>query len=218
MPEKTLLAWIKSLNKPVFTSAGLAAVSGKSASTISQGLSFLRGQGLVSKIYHGVWSEGDILPSPYSVLPYILPKQRAYVSFTSALHLRGIIEQIPQTITVASVAHTREIRTNAGFFLIHRIDPSFFWGFGWNREGGDFLIAEPEKALADCLYISGYKKNSFSHFPEPHFPEKFSFKKVEFYLKKIKNPKIVSYGLKRLETIRKNRGFRQADRFGGFGG
>jgi len=64
MPEKTLLAWIKSLNKPVFTAAGLAAVSGKSASTISQGLSFLRGQGLVSKIYHGVWSEGGYPSEP----------------------------------------------------------------------------------------------------------------------------------------------------------
>ncbi|MCG2725905.1 MAG: ArsR family transcriptional regulator [Elusimicrobia bacterium] len=201
MADKTLMAYIKMMGKPVFTTKELSAVSGKSQSTVSQGLTFLRGQGLVFKIYHGIWQEGKGAPSPYSVISYLFPRQRSYVSFTSALHLYGIIEQIPQTITVASISHTKEISTNAGVFLAHQIAPSFFKGFVWYKEQGDFLIAEPEKALADCLYISGFRKKQFSHFPELRFSKKFNFDRVKYWIKKIKNPKITVHALKRLESI-----------------
>jgi hypothetical protein len=65
-------------------------------------------------------------------------------------------------------------------------EPFFFFGFNWKKDGEEFLIAEPEKALADCIYISTYKKKQFSNFPELYFPKEFSFKKVEKYLEKIK--------------------------------
>jgi predicted transcriptional regulator of viral defense system len=203
MSNKTLLAYIKELNKTVFRTEELVAISGKSSSVVIQGLNFLKTQGLVFKIYHGVWSFGNKLPNPYSVIPYILPKQRAYVSFISALHLYGIIEQIPQFITLASVAHTREIKTAAGVFMVHHLNPSFFFGFDWKKDGEEFLIAEPEKALADCIYISTYKKKQFSNFPELYFPKEFNFKKVEKYLEKIKNKKAFIYALKKLENIKK---------------
>jgi predicted transcriptional regulator of viral defense system len=203
MSAKTLMAFIKELNKSVFTTAELVAVSGKSASVVSQGLNFLQSQGLTFKVYHGIWSEGKTPPDPYSVIKYLFPKQRVYVSFTSALHLHSIIEQIPQTITLASVAHTRKIKTAAGVFFIHHIEPSFFFGFDWKSDELDFLLAEPEKAMADCLYISAHKKNQFSAFPELHFPKKFSFDKIESYLKKIKNENVVVYALKRLEKIKR---------------
>ncbi|MEA3307009.1 MAG: ArsR family transcriptional regulator [Elusimicrobiota bacterium] len=201
MGDKTLMAYIKIIGKPVFTTRELSAVSGKSQSTVSQGLTFLRDQGLVFKIYHGIWQEGKGGPSPYSIIPYIFPRQRAYVSFTSALHLYGIIEQIPQTITVASVSHSKEISTNSGVFLAHQINPSFFKGFIWYKNQGDFLIAEPEKALADCFYISGFRKKQFSHFPELYFSKKFNFDRVKYWIKEIKNPKIAVHALKRLESI-----------------
>jgi len=203
MSNKTLLAYIKELNKVVFRTEELVAISGKSSSVVSQGLNFLKTQGLVFKIYHGVWSFGNKLPNSYSVIPYILPKQRVYVSFTSALHLHGIIEQIPQSLTLASVAHTREIKTRVGVFMVHHLSPSFFFGFDWKKDGEEFLLADPEKALADCLYISAYKKKQFSFFPELYFPREFNFKKVKNYLKRIKNRKASIYALRKLEIIKK---------------
>jgi len=134
MSSKTLIAYIKELNKVVFRTEELVAISGKSSSVVSQGLNFLKTQGLVFKIYHGVWSFGNKLLNPYLVIPYILPKQRVYVSFTSALHLYGIIEQIPQSVTLASVAHTREIKTTVGVFMVHHLSPSFFFGFDWKKD------------------------------------------------------------------------------------
>lgn len=198
--NKTLAAHMAVLGRPVFTSRELAAVSGKSASVVSQGLAFLEGQGLVVNVAHGVWAAGRDMPSPYAVIPYLLPKQRAYVSFTSALHLHGIVEQIPQATTLASVAHTREIRTKAGTFAIHRLAPAFFSGFYWREQGG-FFIAEPEKALVDCLYVSAFRKRQFSHFPELHFPRAFSFKKAAAWAGRITSVKTSAHVLGRLKTI-----------------
>jgi len=204
--NKTLMAYIKSLKKPIFSTDELSRVSGKSRSAVSQGLSFLLRQGLITRVSHGLWYEGNVSPSLYLAVPYLLRKQRAYVSFTSALHIYGIIEQIPQSVTLASVAHTRKIRTAIGVFVVHRISPHFFKGFNWHKSGMDFLIAEPEKALADCFYVSAYKGKRFSYFPELYFPRDFSFSKVRNWIKEIKNPRVRIYAAKQLDEIIKIHG------------
>lgn len=205
MKRQSILGAIKKLNKSVFTTYELSAVSGKSSSAVIQGLSFLQRQGVVFKVYRGIWAQTSDRPlSPYTIIPYLFSRHRAYVSFISALHLYGIIEQIPQEISLASTTHTRIIHTKAGTFSVHRIAPSFFHGFLWYKKEGDFLIAEPEKALADCLYLSGYKKRQFSHFPELHFPQSFSFKKVRMWIKKIPNPKLGSYAREKLKQIERS--------------
>lgn len=202
MARKTLIAHIMGLGLPVFSARELSAAAGRSPSTVSQGLAFLAGQGLVVKVAHGVWAVGGALPGPYAVIAHILPRQRAYVSFTSALHLHGIIEQIPQQVTLASVAHSREIRTAAGVFAVHHLAPSFFSGFAWSRGAESFLLAEPEKALVDCLYVSAFRKRQFSHFPELRFPENFSFKKAYGWIAAIKSRAAAVHARKQLDRIK----------------
>ena len=207
MSRQFILRFIKKLHRPVFTTYELSAISGKSLSTTTQALNFLQKQGLIFRIYRGIWVEADNKKlSPYTVIPFLFPKQRAYLSFISALHLYGIIEQIPQIITIASMTHTKIIQTEIGTFSIHRIAPTFFDGFNWYKETGTFLIAEPEKALIDCLYLSARRKKQFSHFPELHFPESFSFNKTKKWTKKIPDVKIRSCVDKKLKIIlqRKN--------------
>ena len=202
MAKITLISHITGLGRPVFSARDLSAVSGRSPSAVSQGLAFLRRQGLVSKVSHGVWAAGAAAPGPYAVIAHILPKQRAYVSFTSALHLHGIIEQIPQVITLASVAHGGEIKTAAGVFSVHHLAPSFFSGFGWSNGTAGFLLAEPEKALVDCLYVSAFRKRQFSHFPELRFPKSFSFKKAYGWVDAIKSRKAAVHARRRLDLIK----------------
>lgn len=198
--KKTLAAHVAAFDRPVFTTRELAAVSGRSTSAVSQGLAFLLRQGLVARAAHGVWARGQGFPSPYAVAQYLMPKQRVYVSFTSALHLHGVIEQIPQSVTLASTAHSREMRTPAGLFIVHHLSPGMFAGFGWHKSGG-FLIAEPEKALADCLYLSALRKRQFSHFPELFFSRAFSFKKVRAWLGRVNNRGARLHALARLASI-----------------
>lgn len=196
---------IKKLHRPVFTTHELASLSGRSLSATVQALNLLEREGFIFKIYRGIWAElGNEKLSPYALIPYLFPRHRAYVSFISALHLYGIIEQIPQVITLASMVHTRTIRTKIGSFSVHKTAPSFFCGFDWYKGSGNFLIAEPEKALVDSLYLSACKKRQFGHFPELSFPGTFSFKKAKEWARKIPNPKLRSHVQEKLILIAKN--------------
>ena len=199
---RNIMVFIKKLRRPVFTSHELTAISGKSASTIVQSLNRLSRQGLLLKVYRGVWAEpGARALSPLEVIPYLFPRQRVYVSFISALHLHGIVEQIPQVITLASTSHSNTIRTRAGIFSIHQIAPAFFGGFDWYKGDGSFLIAEPEKAFIDSLYLSSRKKKQFEHFPELHFPPTFGFKKAAEWAGRIPEKTLRLHVLRKLKIL-----------------
>jgi predicted transcriptional regulator of viral defense system len=205
-PAMPILAAIKELGRPVFTTHDAAACCRGSSSNTVQALNHLMKQGMVVKIARGIWGLGAPFAkiSPYDVIACLSPNQRVYVSFLSALHLHGIIEQIPQSITLASTGHTRTIPTKLGTFFIHRVAPSFFKGFDWYKGQGSFLIAEPEKALVDCLYLSARKKKQFAHFPELRFPASFKMKRAEDWVKQIPDPKIQTAVLKKLKLLQKS--------------
>jgi len=199
-----IMVYIRKLGRKVFTTHELMSISGKSASSIVQSLNRLVRQGLFIKVYRGVWAEFDAKKiSIFEIIPFLFARHRVYVSFITALHLHGIIEQIPQVITLASTLHTRTIRTKLGVFSVHQITPAFFDGFDWYKGEGSFLIAQPEKALIDSLYLSGRRKKQFGFFPELHFPPEFSFPKAVQWGKRIKEEKIRTYVLKKLKEILK---------------
>ena len=131
-----------------------------------------------------------------------MPKVRAYLSFVSALHLHGMTEQIPQTITLASSSHSHKYRTSLGTYEVHRIAPEFFLDFDWYKGNGSFLVASPEKALLDCLYLAARKKKQFAGFPELTFPKSFSFKRAASLALKIRDVRLRRAVLKRLEAVR----------------
>ncbi len=143
----------------------------------------------------------DRLISSYMLIPHIFKSTRVYVSFLSALHLHGIIEQIPQTITLASTSHSRKVRTGVCTFVVHQILPEFFSGFDWDKSSEKFLIAEPEKALADCLYLSTRKKKQYSYFPELNLSRPFKKKRVREWIQKIPDKKARVSAREKLEDI-----------------
>ncbi len=206
MVKQNVLSYIKKLGRGVFTTSEIMALSGKSSSVITQSLTYLQRQGLILKVARGIWAEANSAVSPYSVIPFLAPRHRVYVSFVSALHLHGIIEQIPQSVTLASTGHTRTIHTKLGTFVLHRIAPGFFKGFDWYRGEGSFLIAQPEKALVDSLYLSAHKKRQYGFFPELHFPKTFSFARAKEWAKAIAMPKVRLYVEKRLQELKKAAG------------
>jgi predicted transcriptional regulator of viral defense system len=200
--QHDILVYIKRLGS-VFTTHDLKSVSGKSASTVAHSLRRLAKKDLLTKIYRGVWAEsGTRTISPFEIIPFLFPRQRVYVSFISALHLHGIVEQIPQAITLASTAHTSMLRTKAGVFSVHQLSPALFNGFDWYKGEGHFLIAEPEKALIDSLYLSSRKKKQFRFFPELEFPSGFSFKRAEQWAKRIPEKKIRQYVTEKLQSLK----------------
>lgn len=202
MTEPSVLELIASARRPVFTTFELAALSGRSASATTQALARLARRGVVRKVRRGIWMvAGDLRASAFAVIPYLFPKDRAYVSFISALHLHGIVGQIPRVVTLASPAHSKTIVTSLGTFAVHRIAPAFFAGFHWYKDSGAFLIAEPEKALVDSLYLSARKKRQYGHFPELDFPRSFSFKRARGWAARIPDGRIRKNVEGKLEAI-----------------
>ena len=204
--QENIITSIKKTGRPVFTTHELIALSGKSPSTVVQSLNHLVKQGLILKIYRGVWAESETRPvSPFEIIPFLFPRQRVYVSFISALHLHGIVEQIPQVITLASTAHTTTLYTKAGVFSVHQISPALFNGFDWYKGEGKFLIAEPEKALIDSLYLSSRRKKQFGIVPELEFPPDFSFKKAAQWTKRIPEKMSRQYVTEKLQALKVSR-------------
>lgn len=202
MSEPSVLEIIARVGRPFFTTFELAALGRRSASATTQALARLSGRGVVLKVRRGVWAlAGDPRATAFAAVPYLFPNDRAYVSFLSALHLHGIVGQIPQVVTLASPSHSRTIVTSLGAFSVHRIAPSFFAGFGWYKGGGAFLIAEPEKALVDSLYLSARKKRQYGHFPELEFPRSFSFPKARAWAARIPDARIRVNVEKKLAAI-----------------
>ena len=201
---QNIQVFIRKLGRPVFTTHELISISGRSPSTVIQSLNRLTRQGLLIKLYRGVWGDpGQGAISPFDVIPHLFPRQRVYVSFITALHLHGIVEQIPQVVTLASLSHSRTIKTTLGVYSVHQIAPDFFDGFEWYKGEGAFLIAEPEKALIDSLYLSSRKKKQFGHFPELHFSPAFSLKKAVEWVKRIPEENIRRYVLGKLKGLQK---------------
>ncbi len=153
---------IQQIERPVFSTREISSLCETSLSSASQALGRLEKQGLLTRAARGVWCvTTDPRFTSFQLVPFLAGNHQAYVSFFSALHLHGMIEQIPQVVYAATTAHTRRRMTPVGAFSFHRMSPYFFSGYDWYRGGRSFLIASPEKGLVDCLYLSSRKGKRF---------------------------------------------------------
>ena len=195
---------IRAFGKPVFTTRQIAALRGSSLSGTTQALRRLELQGLVKKATRGVWCiPDDPRFSMYSLVPLLAGSHRAYVSLTSALHLHGLIEQIPQIVFAVTTGHTRMRRTAIAMYSYHRVHPHLFGGFEWYGKRQDFLVATPEKAVVDSFYLSSRKGKRFGTFPEIDLGAEFNFKRAAEWAVRISHdPWTRSYVLRRLEELR----------------
>ena len=74
----------------------------------------------------------------------------SYLSFESALSRYGILSQIPATFTFATTRKTTTIRLGETEVVYRKLKASLFFGY---VEVKGTLIAEPEKAFLDMLYM-----------------------------------------------------------------
>lgn len=185
----TVIEAIHKAGRLVFSTREIAQMTGASVGSVTQSLRRLEKQGVIKKIIQGVWGfVEDKRFSPFLVIPYLNQNHRSYLSFISALHVYDAISQIPQVITVASTAHTKVFRTSVGAFHVHQISPDFFDGFDWHKTG-DYLMATPEKAFVDCLYLASRRSKYFGHFPELDI-SMLDAKKVKAWVGRIKDSRL----------------------------
>lgn len=182
-----------SLDRAVITTRDAAARIKTSTPEAIRRLRRMEEAGLVFHVRRGLWSLDPALET-FALAPFLTSPFPAYVSFWSALHRHGMIEQIPRLISVASLDRPRRIKTAIGEFEVHQLKPEVFGGYEGSREEG--LVATAEKALFDTIYVrcaAGGK----AFFPELEIPEKFQLKVVKMWTARIESP--------RLRTLVKNR-------------
>ena len=176
------LARLKNLGVPVITTADAAAALRQTAFAASRTLSRLAYAGLVHVVRHGTWwVEGAI--DPYRLPEHLTAPLPSYVSLHTALHLRGLIEQIPEVLYAVSLARTQRISTRAGTFSIHHLAPEVFGGFETTPAG--IKLATAEKALFDFAYLSAGRSRLFTSLPEVELPRGFRMRELSRWLARI---------------------------------
>lgn len=124
----------------------------------------------------------------------------SYISFESALNHHGVLSQFPYETTSATPKKSKSKVIGDKLYSYTRIKKSLFWGY---TKQGNYLIAEPEKALLDQLYLNSkglkgqsideydYERLSLSRFWQYSklFPQTVKFKKLLIQVKlELKNP------------------------------
>ena len=79
----------------------------------------------------------------------------SYISLHTALSIYGIIPEAVTQITCVTTNRTTSYSNSFGQFHYQTIKPELFFGYKQEpvRRGGSYLVAEPEKAIVDLLYL-----------------------------------------------------------------
>ena len=152
----------------IFTTREFANQGGLTMSAAAKRLVRLSEKNLLTRVTKGVWSNTR---HPYfhalACVPYLLGKEQGYVSFLTALHLHDVMSQIPKSIQIATTGRGRVLDSPVGRFEFFQIKPELMTqGAQWSDSHLPYLVASPEKALLDTLYLSTRKNRRFARLPE----------------------------------------------------
>ena len=152
----------------IFTTRDFANYSSITIPAASKRLLRLADKKLLTRITKGLWANTSHPHfHPLACVPYLLGKEQGYVSFLTALHLHGLVSQIPKTIQIATTGHARTLNSTVGRYEFLQIKPELMkQGIEWSDTHLPYLIATAEKALIDTLYISTRKSRRFARLPE----------------------------------------------------
>jgi predicted transcriptional regulator of viral defense system len=175
-------ATLRKLGVPVIRTSDAAAALRLSTSAASKTLTQLARAGLAVALRPGTfWLNGDV--DAYRLPEYLTAPFESYVSLHSALHLRGMVEQIPEVIYAASLARTQRVNTGVAGFSFHHLAPEVFGGYEQLPSGAK--LATPEKALFDFAYLSAGRSRLFHALPELELPRGFRRSELKRWLAKI---------------------------------
>lgn len=198
MNASSALAKLRALGVPVLRTSEAAATLGLSTFAASKALTRLSVEGLVRSVRHGVWwVDGEI--DPYRLPEYLTLPLPSYLSLQTALHLHGLIEQIPVVHYAASLGRTQRVVTSAGTFSIHHIAPEVFGGCEETMTGA--LVATPEKALFDVAYLSGGRTRLFTSLPELELPSRFRRAELRRWVERIPSARGRTLTTRKLEQL-----------------
>jgi predicted transcriptional regulator of viral defense system len=115
----------------------------------------------------------------------------SYISLESALSYHGVIPEIVYSLTCITTRNNRKFTNSFGNFIYRNIKPSLFFGYKVvETKNSKYLLADPEKALLDYLYLNSTDENGFDELrinKEGIDKDKLLIYAKEFNSKKIQN-------------------------------
>jgi predicted transcriptional regulator of viral defense system len=91
--------------------------------------------------------------SPRDLVNVLRPQ--SYISLESAMVDKGITSQSPSVLTCVTPGYPQSFRTKSVGIVYRKISPDLYWGYEEKATRyNKYLIAEPEKALLDWIYLS----------------------------------------------------------------
>jgi predicted transcriptional regulator of viral defense system len=165
----------------IFTTRDFANYNNISMPAASKRLLRMADKEQLTRITKGLWANTSHPHfHPLACVPYLLDKEQGYVSFLTALHLHGLLSQIPKTIQIATTGHARTLDSPVGHYEFLQLKPELMkQGTKWSDTHLPYLIATAEKALIDTLYLSTRKNRRFARLPEVEIRQP-AFRKREF--------------------------------------
>ena len=157
----------------VFSTRQFAVLCERRIDVASRQLIRLAREGGVTRLTRGVWAQpAHPRFTPTAAVPLLLGNEQGYVSFLSAMHLHGLISQIPGSIEIATTGHTRQLDTPVARYEFLRIQPAMMrQGIAASATEPPYNLATAAKALIDTLYIATRKRRRFASLPEVDMAE-----------------------------------------------
>jgi predicted transcriptional regulator of viral defense system len=195
------LSRLQRLGAPVITSADAAVALGLSGSNTTHQLRRLEAAGQVRGLRRGKWWIGDRV-DPLVLPEYLTAPYPSYVSLLTALNVRGVVDQIPDVVYVASLGPQGRVLTSVGTYSVHRLAPEVFGGFETLASGAK--LATAEKALFDVAYLSATRSRLFAAVPELDLPEALDRTAIRRWLLRIESKRtrtLVRRALERMKVL-----------------
>lgn len=109
----------------------------------------LEKEGIIKKIERGKYIKVNSNYTDFEISQFIY--NPSYISFETALNYYGLLEQFPYEITAVTTKKSIEKEFNGKSFSYLHMKKELFVGY---RKEGLSLIALPEKAIFDQIYMS----------------------------------------------------------------
>src|SRR5712691_8141389 len=82
-------------------------------------------------------------------------RTESYISLESAMVDKGITSQSPSVLTCVTPGYPQSFRTKSVAIVYRKISSGLYWGYEEKATRyNKYLIAEPEKALLDWIYLN----------------------------------------------------------------
>ena len=132
-------------------------------SSLQQYLSRWKKQGWIGALRKGLYEltfpESRGIPDFFMANKMYAP---SYISLETALSYYNMIPEVSMAVMSVTSKTTRRFKNAHGLFVYRSIRPEAFRGYIIEKHNGfDVYMAEPEKALADYLYLKTFRGETF---------------------------------------------------------